>query len=50
MNSLSGPFMLDDLISIVENDQIREWSKLGIELLENGRANHIIGSSPHAIP
>jgi Flp pilus assembly protein TadD len=27
-NSLSGPFILDDLVSIVENQQIREWSDL----------------------
>ena len=27
-NSLSGPFVLDDLVAIVDNQQIREWSNL----------------------
>ena len=31
-NSFSGPFILDDVLSIVENDQIREWSQLGTVL------------------
>jgi Flp pilus assembly protein TadD len=31
-NSFSGPFILDDVLSIVENDQIREWSNLGTVL------------------
>src|SRR5712692_2756020 len=28
-NSLSGPFVFDDTLSIVENLQIRQWSRLG---------------------
>jgi len=31
-NSFSGPFILDDFLSIVENDQIQEWSQLGTVL------------------
>jgi protein O-mannosyl-transferase len=30
--SLSGPFVLDDFVSIVDNPQIREWSNLGTVL------------------
>ena len=42
-NSLSGPFIFDDLVSIVENPQIRDWSNLatmltpGRELPTSGR-------------
>ncbi|PWT80061.1 MAG: hypothetical protein C5B57_12815 [Blastocatellia bacterium] len=28
-NGLSGPFVLDDLISIVDNESIRQWTHLG---------------------
>ena len=31
-NSLSGPFIFDDRLAIVENPQIREWWKLGTVL------------------
>jgi protein O-mannosyl-transferase len=31
-NSLSGPFIFDDLVSIVENQQIREWWNLATVL------------------
>ena len=31
-NSFAGPFILDDVLSIVENDQIREWRELGTVL------------------
>ena len=31
-NSLSGPFIFDDQLSIVENQQIREWWQLGTVL------------------
>ena len=31
-NSFAGPFILDDVLSIVENNQIREWQELGTVL------------------
>ena len=31
-NSLTGPFIMDDAASIVDNEQIREWWKLGTVL------------------
>jgi hypothetical protein len=31
-NSVSGPFIFDDLLSVVGNPQIREWSRLSAVL------------------
>jgi tetratricopeptide (TPR) repeat protein len=31
-NSLKGPFVFDDLLSIVDNESIRDWSRIGVAL------------------